>query len=112
MVEVGYDPESGPIYAPASYGIIGEHLHAAGLESHVIADGRQIVAIDGKIVEVLCSELIRVRTEDGDRDGRCGTPLRGDAWACPGHTQELEGWMSMSEIDRAEWEYRHEMEAF
>jgi hypothetical protein len=111
-VVIGDDPEFGLLYGPVREGIISEHLHAAGLEAHVIADGRLIVAIDGKIVEVLCSDIIAITTEDGPGTGRCGTPLRGDAYACPGHTAEREGWLAMSEAEKADWEYRHEMEGF
>jgi hypothetical protein len=111
-VVIGDDPDFGLVYGPVQEGIINEHLHAAGLESHVIADGRQIVAIDGKIVEVLCSDIIPINTEDGPGTGRCGTPLRGDAYACPGHTSEREGWLAMSEAEKAEWERRHDMEGF
>jgi hypothetical protein len=110
MVVIGDDEEFGLIYGPAQEGIINEHLHAAGLEAHVIADGRQIVVIDGKIVEVLCSDIIPITTEDGPGTGRCGYPLRGDAYACPGHTSEREGWLAMSEAEKADWEYRHEMD--
>jgi hypothetical protein len=111
-VVIGYDDEFGTIYGPTQEGIIHEHLHAAGLEAHVIADGRQIVVIDGKIVEVLCSDIIPIVTEDGPGTGRCGTPLRGEAYACPGHTSEREGWLAMSEAEKAEWERRHDMEGF
>lgn len=111
-VVIGDDPDFGLLYGPIQEGIIHEHLHAAGLEAHVIADGRQIVALDGKIVPVLCSQLIMVNTEDGPGTGRCGTPLRGDAWACPGHTAEMEGWMAMSEAEKAAWERRHDEEGF
>lgn len=97
-------------YGPASrsFGILGDHLAAAGLEAHVIADGRQIVAIDGKIVQVLCSEVIPISTEDGPATGRCGKALRGDVYACPGHTYERESWLAMSEEDKAMWELRQE----
>jgi hypothetical protein len=93
-------------YGPASrsWGIASEHLGAAGLEAHVIADGRLIVAIDGKIIPVLCSEVIPVSTEDGPADGRCGIALRGDVYACPGHTAERESWLALTEADKAMWE--------
>lgn len=109
-VVIGDDEDFGLIYGPDQEGILVDHLGDAGLEAHVIADGRLIVAIDGKIVEVLCSELIMVNTEDGPGTGRCGTPLRGDVYACPGHTAEIERWQSMPEAEKADWEYRREME--
>jgi hypothetical protein len=111
-VVIGDDEEFGLIYGPAQEGILVEHLGGLGLEAHVIADGRLIVAIDGKIVPVLCAELIMVNTEDGPSTGRCGTVIRGDDWACKGHRAESDRWEAMSEAERAEWEYRHEMEAF
>jgi hypothetical protein len=110
MVVIGDDEEFGLIYGPAQEGIISDHLHAAGLEAHVIADGRLIVAIDGRIVPVLCSEIIPIVTEDGPTTGRCGTPLRGDVYACPGHTAEIESWRAMSEAEKAAWERRHDEE--
>jgi hypothetical protein len=109
-VPVADDDEFGTIYAPQYCGILHEHLHAAGLEAHRIASGRQIVAIDGKVVDVLCSSLIPITTEDGPATGRCGIPLRDEAWACPGHQSEMEAWMAMSELEKADWERRHDEE--
>lgn len=92
--------------ASNSWGILVEHMTAAGLIAHIIADGRLIVAIDGKVVPVLCSEVIPVTTEDGPSTGRCGIALQGDTYACPGHTAEREGWLALTEADKAIWERR------
>lgn len=113
MVVIGDDPDWGLVYGPGQEGIPSDYLGDATLEAHVIADGRLIVAIDGKIVPVLCSEVIAVNTEDGPGTGRCGEVLRGDVYACPRHTAEIERWQSMSEAEKAAWERRHDLdEAF
>jgi hypothetical protein len=104
MAVIGDDPDFGLIYGPVQEGIPSDFLGDAGLEAHVIADGRLIVAIDGKVVPVLCSEVISVVTEDGPGTGRCGEVLRGDVYACPGHTAEIESWLALTEADKAMWE--------
>ena len=71
------------------YGIITDHLHL--LDGEVLTIGGYRYALgpyDSKHTPVLCSEIIRVNTEDGPSDGRCGLPVLTGAYACEGHTEE------------------------
>jgi hypothetical protein len=112
-VEIGFDEEWGVIYGPNSVGILSENIGAAGLPTHRLADGH-LVAItpDGRVVHVLCSDVIEVSTEDGPATGRCGYWIdRDGAWGCPGHEAETNGWLAMSEIERLAWERQHELDS-
>lgn len=70
-------------------GVISDHERIAvemGLPVRVSASGkRRYVVIDHRAEPVLCSEVVEILTEDGPIDGRCGIPVEGDAYACPGH---------------------------
>jgi hypothetical protein len=79
-------------YGPdgTSQGIISEHLGLDGLEPEVTADGHQVVIIENDEIPVLCSELVPGYTEDGPITARCGTPLRGDHFACRAHRYEID----------------------
>lgn len=73
-----------------------------------------------------CPEVIAIDTEDGPGTGRCLGPIvtvtvapdsrYGEtepstaAVACGGHSQEILGWRAMSELERGEWERRHDAE--
>lgn len=60
---------------PFRQGIISEHVPAAaraGLTYRALSRSGIIVDPEGRTAPVLCSELIRVDTEDGPVSGRCG----------------------------------------
>jgi hypothetical protein len=57
------------------HGIISEHVPAAlraGLTVRVLNLSAIVVDPSGRTIPILCSELIRVDTEDGPMSGRCG----------------------------------------
>lgn len=55
-------------------------------------------------IPVVCGDIVRIDTEDGPSDGRCGRNLDGERGACPAHADERDTWMAMSERERADWE--------
>ena len=60
---------------PFRQGIISEHVPSAlnaGLRLHPLTRSAFVVDPEGRTSPVLCSELIRVDTEDGPVSGRCG----------------------------------------
>lgn len=84
-------------------GVLSEHVHRAvgdGCEERQDGDRHYIVDAYGATVTVVCSELIRVYTEDGPITGRCGAPVDKRGYACEGHADEIEHYRSMSEVER------------
>lgn len=89
-------------------GVLTEHLYL-GPEGRVrnFASGRKVVVADsGHVYFTCCSELIEIHTEDGPMSGRCGAPVYGEDWACPGHQAQIDGWRSQTEAETMEWERR------
>lgn len=99
-------------YDYGQVGIISEHLHLVDIEIKVPRHGRPLaVAPDGTTAKILCSEVISVPTEDGPVSGRCGERVETkDGYACPGHTEVIEGWHLQTELEGAYWEYQQERE--
>lgn len=87
-------------------GVLTEHLYrVAPGRVRNFASGRQVVVADsGHAYFTCCSELIEISTEDGPMSGRCGGPVFGGDWACPGHQQQINGWRSQGEAETMEWE--------
>lgn len=87
-------------------GVLTEHLALVAPEAiRNFASGRKVVAADsGHAYFVCCSELIEVHTEDGPMSGRCGAPVYGEDWACPGHQAQIDGWRSQTEAETIQWE--------
>jgi len=71
-------------------GVLSEHLDSRTWMS----DGTTMVHVKGRDYMVLCSELVMVRTEDGNITGRCGLPVSPSGYACEGHVEEIEEWQS------------------
>lgn len=68
------------------FGIITDHIHLLDGEVRDL-DGYAyaISKYDSKHFAVLCSEIIRVDTEDGPSDGRCGENVRTGQYTCDMH---------------------------
>lgn len=70
-------------------GLLSEHLElfrrAGGTHRPASSDGAGWAVIDGKAVPVVCSELIRVDTEDGPVSGRCGANALDATGTCYAH---------------------------
>ena len=93
-------------------GIATDHVHLAlraGAAEFVAPSGRAFLAPagGGRAVPVVCGELVLVHTEDGPTDGRCGAPVYGSDFACPGHAAERRGWANMTDAERIAWERDH-----
>lgn len=58
---------------------------------------------DGTAYPVVCSEIIRVDTEDGPVSGRCGS-LATDAGCCDDHAEIVAFWRGQSDAETAAWE--------
>lgn len=90
-------------------GILSEHVDAyvaAGGVVRPAASGSGVlwaILPDGFALPVVCSEIIRVDTEDGSVSGRCGIPATREG-SCEGHTRDREDWRAMTEAERAAWE--------
>ena len=68
------------------------------------------MSYDARLIEEgRCPELVEVVDEDGRHDGRCLAPTEG-GYACAVHAAEMAGWMGLSEMEKAEWERRHDAE--
>lgn len=67
-------------------GVLSEHLRP-GHATHLLPAGTWIVIQpDGHTVRVVCSELVRILTEDGPISGRCGRPVTaGSKLVCHRH---------------------------
>ena len=88
-------------------GLISEHTWAfekAGgtIRYSTSGTGRQWALVPSgkgeKAYPVVCSEIIKVDTEDGPTSGRCGEPAM-RLGACERHAEEIESYMAMSERD-------------
>jgi hypothetical protein len=98
------------LYGPDwQHGVLSEHLHMVP-ENLVrrLASGTLVVNVDGSAVPVVCSELVRLNTEDGPVDGRCGGRVTASGYACEGHERQLAEWHAMSEMDTMIWERRQD----
>jgi hypothetical protein len=85
-----------------------EMFEAAGGTIRVGKHATWAVLPGGEAVPVVCGDIIRIHTEDGPSDGRCGLNVVGDLGACQGHADERQGWRDMSEAERCQWEKDHD----
>jgi hypothetical protein len=89
-------------------GVVSDHVHRAleaGWTQRVTAGGRHVVVSpDGYPEPVLCSEIVRIDTEDGPTDGRCGCQVDGAGIACEGHAAMVAEWMAQGEAETLAWE--------
>lgn len=96
----------GPTYA--NHGLLSEHTDAftaaGGTIGESITGRAWAVLPDGRALPVVCSEIIRVETEDGPVSGRCGAPAEKDG-ACEYHADIIAAWRAQSEADAA-WRER------
>ncbi len=73
-------------------GVLSDHLcwaQQAGATTRLTASGRhRVVFPDGSTAQVLCSEIVRIPTEDGPIDGRCGSPVAAGEghYCCDAHS--------------------------
>jgi len=69
-------------------GLISEHLdlfvRAGGTHRPSRGTGAGWAVVEGRAYPVLCSEIIRVVTEDGAQSGRCGIPANANG-SCDAH---------------------------
>jgi|SRR6516162_2683120 len=93
-------------------GVLSEHLRPHHDVRRLAGGDWVVVQPDGSTEFVLCSDLIWVYTEDGRLDGRCGLRVDAEGYACEGHRQEREGWLSLSEAEKLAWERHHDEDAF
>lgn len=78
-------------YGPQwTLGIISEHLYK--VEAHHDDEGWFVVDEHGDRYPVLCSELIKIHTEDGPIEGRCGIEVDADGYACELHHSVIDGY--------------------
>jgi hypothetical protein len=54
-------------------------------------------------IPVVCGDIIRIDTEDGPTDGRCGLNV-GPHGACEGHYEQKVYWASQTEAETCQWE--------
>lgn len=70
-------------------GLLSEHLdlfvRAGGTHRPSRSDGAGWAVVEGKAFPVVCSELVRVDTEDGPISGRCGANALAETGTCEGH---------------------------
>lgn len=70
-------------------GLLSEHLdlfrRAGGTHRPSRNAGAGWAVIDGKAVPVVCSEIVRVDTEDGPVSGRCGANALDATGTCHAH---------------------------
>lgn len=70
-------------------GLISEHLdlfvRAGGTHRASRSGSAGWAVVDGKAYPVLCSELVRIDTEDGPQSGRCGSPALEATGTCEAH---------------------------
>ncbi len=86
-------------------GVISEHLDAFVAAGGTwrrarSGSGRVWAIVAGKAYPVLCSEIVRVDTEDGPVSGRCGIAATVDA-SCPNHADQRAQWFAQSESEIA-----------
>lgn len=95
-------------------GVLSDHVdlfQRAGGVVRTSPSGRTEWALmsDGTAVPIVCSEIIRIDTEDGPMSGRCGATATTHG-ACDGHAEIRAAWLAMDEADRVAME-RREAEA-
>lgn len=70
-------------------GLLSEHLdlfrRAGGVHRPSNGTGAGWAVVDGRAVPVVCSELVRVDTEDGPVSGRCGNNALDATGTCESH---------------------------
>lgn len=70
-------------------GVLSEHLalfqSAGGVHRPSQHGGAGWAVIDGRAVPVVCSELVRIDTEDGPQSGRCGANALDATGTCDAH---------------------------
>lgn len=69
-------------------GLLSEHLDLfvqAGGEFRPGASRLGWAVVDRKAYPVVCSEIVRIDTEDGPMSGRCGAPAEADHGRCDSH---------------------------
>lgn len=70
-------------------GLLSEHLdlfvRAGGTHRPSRSLGAGWAVIDGKAIPVVCSEIVRVDTEDGPVSGRCGANALDATSTCDAH---------------------------
>lgn len=107
----------GQAYGPDyRLGVITDHVgqaQAAGWTVHVAASGRTYISDPkGAALPVLCGEIVRIDTEDGPTDGRCGHFVDHDDIACAGHAVGINAWRNASEIERVAIEAREDRNGY
>lgn len=74
-------------------GVLSEHMGGHWDAARRLPGGTWVVVQpDGRAERIVCSELIRVDTEDGPVTGRCGRPVTGEdePWHCDLHRHAYE----------------------
>ena len=70
-------------------GLLSEHLdafvRAGGTHRPSRSRGAGWAVIDGKAIPVVCSEVVRIDTEDGPISGRCGANALASSMTCDDH---------------------------
>lgn len=68
--------------------LISEHLDLFRRAGGTFRPGNVALGwavVDGKAYPVVCSEIVRIDTEDGPVSGRCGTPALARTGTCEAH---------------------------
>lgn len=89
-------------------GLLSEHadlfVQAGGvIRTSPSARTSRAVLPDGSTAPVVCSEIIRIDTEDGPQSGRCGLLAERDG-CCDSHADMIAFWRTQSDMEVAQWE--------
>ena len=98
----------GPAYRSS---LVIDHVdlfEAAGGTIHVGKHATWAMVPGWQAFPVVCGDIVRIDTEDGPTDGRCGRNVVGDLGACQAHADERQGWLDMDESERCAWEMSRE----
>ena len=102
-------------------GLLSEHEYLFTQEGGIIrtlANGNRVALVPREsgcsmdAYPIVCSELVQDFTEDGPISVRCGLRCEGEAYACPGHFEEIERYRSMREDERYFLEVQEEEDRF
>lgn len=99
------------VYGPGPFrqGVLAEHLNLVDpTKVRTLTRTQWVVTDDGKAWPVLCGELIRVVTEDGPGEGRCGAPADPNLGACEPHAERIAEWRTQTEAETLAWEQQRE----
>jgi hypothetical protein len=90
------------VYAAGILGVLVDHVESAReMGARVVegSHGRGYVVVGRRAYPILCGDIVRIETEDGPSDGRCGRIAQADG-ACPVHAAQRDYWQSLSEAER------------